>query len=95
MSEVDPSLLKLFDLLGRRWTLRILVELYKGPTGFRELQARCDSVSSSVLARRLAELVDASIVNKDEQHLYSISKSGELLVQHLMSLKSWAMRWMR
>ncbi|WP_372509512.1 winged helix-turn-helix transcriptional regulator [Streptomyces humicola] len=37
------------DLLGRRWTLRILWELSQAPAGFRELQRRCEGMSSSVL----------------------------------------------
>jgi DNA-binding HxlR family transcriptional regulator len=46
----------LLDLLGRRWALRVIWELRAspGPT-FRELQARCDGVSSSVFAERLRE----------------------------------------
>ena len=41
------------DLLGRRWALRVLWELRGGPLGFRELQTRCDGMSSSVLRTRV------------------------------------------
>ncbi|MGI8714856.1 MAG: winged helix-turn-helix transcriptional regulator [Solirubrobacteraceae bacterium] len=50
------------DLLGRRWTLRVIWELQREPAGFRELRRRCDEMSSSVLSRRLAELREAGIV---------------------------------
>ena len=54
----------LLDLLGRRWTLRILWELRAGPVPtFRELQSSCDNTSSSVLAERLKELSTAGIVD--------------------------------
>ena len=46
----------LLDILGQRWTLRILWELREGSVGFRDLAARADSMSQSVLNRRLKEL---------------------------------------
>jgi DNA-binding HxlR family transcriptional regulator len=52
------------DLFGRRWTLRILWELRAGPVGFRELQAECDAMSSSVLNTRLQELAQARLVRR-------------------------------
>ena len=54
----------LLDLLGRRWALRVLWEL-RGEGGvptFRELQAACGGISSSVLSERLRELREAGIV---------------------------------
>ena len=55
------------DLLGRRWTLRVLWELRDEPVGtFRELQQRCDGVSSSVLTDRINELRAAGIVERSE-----------------------------
>ena len=41
------------DLLGQRWTLRVIWELQLRPAGFRELRRRADAMSSSVLADRL------------------------------------------
>ena len=52
----------LLDLLGRRWSLRVIWELRDGPLSFRETQARCGAISSSVLNDRLAELRAAGIV---------------------------------
>ena len=52
----------LLDLLGRRWALRIVWELREDTLTFRELQARCGGISSSVLNQRLRELRDAGIV---------------------------------
>ncbi|WP_199924767.1 winged helix-turn-helix transcriptional regulator, partial [Streptomyces sp. WM6386] len=50
------------DLLGRRWALRILWELHQTPAGFRELQRRCERMSSSVLSTRLGELTEARLL---------------------------------
>jgi len=38
----------LLDLLGQRWTLRILWELRDAPLTFRALQNACDSVSPKI-----------------------------------------------
>jgi len=50
------------DLLGRRWTLRILWELRHGPIGARALRERCDGMSSSVLYDGLRELTVAALI---------------------------------
>jgi DNA-binding HxlR family transcriptional regulator len=83
----------LLDLLGRRWTLRMIWELSQGPAPtFRELQARCDGVSSSVLSVRLGELADAGIVAHDG-HGYALTEQGRDLLARLSSLDEWATRW--
>ena len=80
------------DLLGRRWTLRVTWELYRAPAGFRELQRRCDRMSSSVLTRRLAELTDAELV-EDGPDGYRLTDLGRELVESLLPLEMWARRW--
>lgn len=52
----------LLDLLGRRWTLRVLWELRAEPATFRELRDRCGGLSPTVLNVRLKELREAGIV---------------------------------
>jgi DNA-binding HxlR family transcriptional regulator len=85
----------LLDLLGRRWTLRIGWELRDGSAvNFRELQARCDSMSASVLADRLAELREAGIVEL-EGGGYKLTAPGRELVEVLIPLDAWARRWSR
>jgi DNA-binding HxlR family transcriptional regulator len=85
----------LLDLLGRRWTLRVLWELRDAePVTFRELQERCDGMSSSVLAQRLAELGDAGVVAVSDGG-YALTGEGESLIASLAPLDSWAKRWAR
>jgi DNA-binding HxlR family transcriptional regulator len=79
----------LFDLLGRRWTLRILWELRQGPLGFRALQEKCDEVSPTSLSQRLKELRAAGIVGDDG----GLTKEGEKLLHALEPLHRWAERW--
>lgn len=83
----------LFDLLGRRWTLRVLWELREGRVTFRELQARCEGMSSSVLNERLRELRDANIVAASDGEGYTLTGEGHALLDALSPLHAWAARW--
>ncbi|MFG2396019.1 winged helix-turn-helix transcriptional regulator [Streptomyces lydicus] len=65
------------DLLGRRWTLRILWELRDGTLGFRPLQQRCYGMSSSVLHQRLTELRESRLVERDAGDGYRLTPLGE------------------
>jgi DNA-binding HxlR family transcriptional regulator len=86
----------LLDLLGRRWALRILWELRTGESlTFRELQARCAEVSSSVLNDRLRELRGAGIVVSERGRGYSLTREGARLLDDLAPLDDWARRWAR
>jgi DNA-binding HxlR family transcriptional regulator len=81
------------DLLGRRWSLRILWELRDGPLGARALQGRCDAMSSSVLYDRLRDLTAAGLVGKDEDDAYVLTEVGRSLRAALAPLDQWAQTW--
>jgi DNA-binding HxlR family transcriptional regulator len=84
-----------FDLLGRRWALRVLWELRDVPLGFRELQQRCGGISSSVLRDRLAELTGAGILETGADRRYGLSEHGRGLLAALAPLSRWADEWGR
>jgi DNA-binding HxlR family transcriptional regulator len=81
------------DLLGRRWSLRILWELRDGPLGARALRARCDRMSSSVLYERLRELTSAGLVRRDDDDAYQLTELGAELGAAMRPLDRWAQRW--
>jgi len=81
------------DLLGRRWSLRILWELRDGSLGARSLRARCDDMSSSVLYERLADLRAAGLVTKGADGKYALTKLGRQLGDAIAPLQRWAERW--
>jgi DNA-binding HxlR family transcriptional regulator len=83
------------DLLGRRWTLRILWELRDGQAvSFRELRQRCDQMSTSVLNQRLHELREAGIIEISAGG-YKLTKRGTELIDALTPLNAWANQWSR
>ncbi|WP_203930804.1 winged helix-turn-helix transcriptional regulator [Virgisporangium ochraceum] len=92
-SRSGRPVMAILDLLGRRWTLRVLWELRADPVPtFRTLQHRCDGVSSSVLAERLSELREAALVERTEDG-YRLTDQGRTLLDTLAPLETWARTW--
>ena len=83
----------LLDLLGRRWTLRILWELREGSETFRSLQDRCGGMSPSVLNTRLGELREAGIVAEPASSGFTLTTRGRKLIEALRPLDAWARGW--
>ncbi len=92
-SRTGRPIMALLDLLGRRWTLRILWKLREESFGFRTLQDRCDAMSPSVLSQRLRELQEAGIVQQNEDADYMLTQNGITLLQSLAPLNDWALHW--
>jgi len=92
-STTGLPLMAALDLLGRRWTLRIIWELREAPLGFRLLQERCDGMSSSVLRDRLRELVDVHLVTTDAEGRYALTPTGAALNDALLPMWNWAEAW--
>ncbi len=92
-SSTGRPIMAALDLLGRRWSLRVLWELRSGPLGARALLERCDWMSSSVLYDRLRELVEAGLIAKDAAGNYALTELGERLGAALAPLDAWATSW--
>jgi DNA-binding HxlR family transcriptional regulator len=92
-SQSGRPIMALLDLLGRRWTLRVLWELRDGAAvTFRELQVLTGGVSASVLNDRLRELREVDIVEAGAPG-YALSADGLDLVAALAPLQVWVQRW--
>jgi len=83
----------LLDLLGRRWALRVLWELREETLSFRNLQARCDAMSPTVLNQRLGELRDAEVVELLPEGGFRLTTEGQKLLDALTPIDKWAERW--
>jgi DNA-binding HxlR family transcriptional regulator len=91
-SATGRPIMALLDLLGRRWTLRVIWELRDGPLTFRDLQAACDGMSSSVLNQRLGELRGAGIAERAGEG-FRLTDEGRRLLAAFEPLDAWARRW--
>ena len=91
-SRTGRPIMVLLDLLGRRWTLRIVWELRDEPRRFRELQ---DAIGASptIINTRLAELREARLVRLDEDRGYRLTSLGGELLRLLLPLHVWSEKW--
>lgn len=93
-SATGRPIMALLDLLGRRWSLRVLWELRDGPMTFRALQESCGDISPTVLNRRLGELRKAELIARGEQG-YAYTTWGRELATQMAALDTWSHRWAR
>lgn len=95
-STTGRPIMALFDLIGRRWTLRIIWELDQAahPLTFRDLRTSCGDISSSVLTRRLHELTEARLVERANSG-YTLTAIGATLVTSLEPTLAWTHTWTR
>ncbi len=93
-SRTGRPIMALLDLLGRRWTLRIVWELRGGALTSRALRDACDDVSPTVLQDRLSELREAALVELGDGG-YVLTPLGEELLTQALPLVEWAERWAR
>ena len=94
-SATGRPVMAALDLLGRRWTLRVIWELHQHatPIGFRDLRRRCDDMSSSVLSTRLTELREADIATQTPDGAWQLTPLGEDLVTAMGPLSEWSRVW--
>jgi DNA-binding HxlR family transcriptional regulator len=91
-SETGRPVMALLDLASRRWLLRVVWELRRGPLKFRPLQAACGAVSPSLLNRRLKELRDARLVELSTEG-YQLTTLGHGLYRAFEPISAWADGW--
>ncbi len=93
-SQTGRPIMAVLDLLGRRWSLRILWELHQnGPSSFRALQKFCGDISPTVLNARLSNLREAGIIELREREGYVITEDGISLGRIIEQLDIWAEEW--
>jgi len=88
------------EILGERWTILILRELFLGPKRFSDLKSALNGVSPSVLADRLARLEERNIVSRRElpppaaSIVYELDEAGRALRPLLAEMTRWGVRFM-
>ena len=94
----DESLVRAFDMLGKRWTGVLLGTLSSGPVGFRALARAVPGISDSVLSDRLGELTGAGLVTRTVAEgppisvTYTLTEAGRALLPALEQVRRWAER---
>src|ERR1044072_8528798 len=92
-AKTGRPVMALLDLLGRRWTLRIVWELRDGPLTSRALRTACDDASPTVMQARLSELREAGPVEPLPGDGYRRTPLGRELMESFQPLHHFAERW--
>ncbi len=92
-SRSGRPIMALLDLLGRRWTLRLLWELREQTLTSRALREACDDASPTVLQARLTDLRQAGFVELAAASGYRLTEMGRELLGTLLPLHRFAERW--
>ncbi len=88
------------ELLGERWTLLILRELFVGPQRFSDLRRGLGGLSPSVLAQRLQRLEAHGLIRQTElpppagATVYELDEAGRALKPAFLELTRWGMRFL-
>ena len=91
------ALARAAELLGERWTLPIVRELFVGPQRFTDLLRRLPGLSSSVLAARLDRLGRAGVIVQRTlpppaaSLVYELTDRGRALQPVLRELMRWGL----
>jgi DNA-binding HxlR family transcriptional regulator len=88
------------EILGHRWVMLVLRELFVGPQRFSDLRRRLPGLSSSVLTDRLVGLEEQGVVMRRElpppaaATVYQLTQDGRALEPALHALTRWGARFL-
>lgn len=77
------------DLIGDRWSMLIVRELFLGPARYGELSEALTPISTDVLAKRLRELETTEIIARSDDGSYELAPEGRRLAPVLKALGTW------
>jgi DNA-binding HxlR family transcriptional regulator len=86
------------DILGDKWTLLLLREMFLGTTRFGRFQKAIPRMSPSILSKRLRTLEAADIIVRKaapsgQAAEYKLTRSGRELGPIVENMAVWGMRW--
>ncbi len=90
---MNCSLAQTLDIIGERWTLLILRDVFFGSRRFSQFE-RSLGIAKNILASRLSSLVEEGILEKREAEdgghcEYTLTKAGLELQPILLSMTHW------
>ena len=91
---------KASDIVGERWTVLILRELFLGTTRYNEFLRGLSRISPTLLSKRLKTLEEKGLIVKkrpsgQKSHEYYLTACGRELEPLIEQLAVWGMRWAR
>ena len=87
------------DLLGDRWTLLVVRDLFLGRSRFKDFSASPEGIPTNILSDRLERLVEHGIAVQvpaaegSKRLAYQLTEKGQALLPVLKSLRDWGLKW--
>jgi DNA-binding HxlR family transcriptional regulator len=103
-SALDPTTLcpvaRAVGVVGDRWTLLVLRELFSENHRFEEIQAQTGATPQMVAARlktlEAEGMVERRIYNeRPRRHDYHLTKKGEAFYPVILALRAWGETWVK
>lgn len=88
------------DLLGDRWTLLVIRDLFSGLKRYGEFAAGREKIPTNLLAERLLRLENAGVVRRSPyqdnppRYDYELTEAGKALGPVLQELLNWGHRYL-
>ncbi|WP_139978294.1 winged helix-turn-helix transcriptional regulator [Nocardioides litoris] len=98
LADVNCSVARTWAVVGERWTMLVLRELFRGRRRFEVIQDQL-GLGRSVLTDRLRTLVEHGVVVREpyqdspRRHEYRLTPKGEDLYPLLVAMIRWGDRW--
>ncbi|SRR5579883_1896118 len=87
------------DLLGDRWTLLVIRDLFLGRARFRDFTASPEGIPTNILADRLERLLRHKLIEQipaedgTKRLAYRLTEKGKALAPTLKAMRDWGLRW--
>ena len=88
------------DLLGDRWTLIVVRDLFRGVSRFNDFTRSPEGIATNILSARLRSLTEHGFVERRDdprssRTLYRLTPLGESLEPILCAVTRWGLRHIR
>jgi DNA-binding HxlR family transcriptional regulator len=94
LAEKECAIARTWAVIGERWTMMVLRELFRGSHRFEEIQAKLQT-GRNVLADRLQQLEADGVIERRQyqdrpvRHEYHLTQKGEDLYPLLLAMLRW------
>lgn len=98
LAEKDCAIARTWAVIGERWTMMVLRELFRGSHRFEDIQAKLQ-MGRNVLADRLQQLEADGVIERRRyqerpvRHDYHLTQKGEDLYPLLLAVLRWGNRY--
>lgn len=99
--DIPCNIAQSLNIIGDRWTLLIVHEIFVGHTFFNEIKKGLNGISSNLLSERLKYLEDEGLIKSElysdhpPRYRYTLTKSGEDLEDVFNALIIWGSKHLK